>query len=228
MKAVILAAGVGKRMQPLTNNKPKALVEFKGKPLLEHVLQSLEKAGIKEAVVVVGFGGGMIRKRFGKAFGKMKLSYVKQRVQMGTAHAVMQAKGKLKGRFLVGSADVIVLPSLWKKLAAKKGFDAVVALREDRHPENYGVAIVSGKKLAAIIEKPSKKLESNLVNAGAYLFSQKIFAALEETKVSKRGEFELTDSINALAAKGRAGFVLYRGKCVDIGTVEELRQAEKA
>ncbi len=228
MKAVVLAAGLGKRMKPLTDSKPKALVEFRGKPLLEHVLQSLEKAGIKETVVVVGFGSKMIRKRFGNAFGKMKLSYVKQRVQMGTAHAVLQAKGKVGGKFLVGSTDVIVLPSLWKKLVAKKGFDAVVALREDRHPERYGVALVSGKKLKAIIEKPSKKLESNLVNAGAYLFSQKIFAALEETKVSKRGEFELTDSINALAAKGRAGFVLYRGKCVDIGTVEELRQAENA
>ena len=227
MKAVILAAGLGKRMKPLTNDKPKALVEFKGKPLLEHVLESLEKAGIKEAVIVVGFGSGMIRKRFGTAFGKMKLSYVKQRVQMGTAHAVLQAKEKVKGRFLVGHADVIVLPSLWKKLAAKKGFDAVVALREDKQPERYGVALVSGKKLEAIIEKPSKKLESNLVNAAAYLFSKKIFAELEETKVSKRGELELTDSINSLAAKGRAGFVVYRGKCIDIGTVEELRNAEK-
>lgn len=228
MNAVVLAAGLGKRMKPLTNKKPKALVEFKGKPLLEHVLQSLEKAGIKEAVVIVGFGSRMIRKRFGNAFGKMKLCYVEQKVQMGTAHAVLQAKGKVKGRFLVGHADVIVLPSLWKKLEAKKGFDAVVALREDKHPERYGVALVSGKKLEAIVEKPSKKPESSLVNAAAYLFGQKIFAAIEETKVSKRSEFELTDSINALAAKGKAGFVLYKGKCIDIGTVEELRRAEKA
>ncbi len=227
MKAIILAAGLGKRMRPLTNDKPKALVELKGKPLLEHVLQSLEKAGVKKAVIVVGFGKEMIRKRFGNVFGKMKLSYVEQRVAMGTAHAVLQAKGKIRGNFLVGSSDVIVLPQLWKKLAAKKGFDAVVALREDKHPEKYGVALISGKKIKAIIEKPSKKLESNLVNVAAYLFSQKIFAALEKTKVSKRGEFELTDSINALAAKGKAGFVLYSGKCIDIGTVEELRKAEK-
>lgn len=227
MKAVILAAGLGKRMRPLTNNKPKALVEFKGKPLLEHVLESIEKAGIKEAVIIVGFGSKKIKKKFGNVFGKMKLSYVEQKIQMGTAHAVLQAKGLVKGRFLVGHADVIVLSSLWKKLATKKNFDAVIALREDKHPERYGVALVSGKKLETIVEKPSKKLKSNLVNAAAYLFSQKIFAEIEETKVSKRGEFELTDSINSLAAKGKVGFVVYKGTCIDIGTINELRKAEK-
>ena len=228
MKAVILAAGLGKRMKPLTNGKPKALVELKGKPLLEHVLHSLEKAGIKEALIVVGFGRKMIRKRFGNAFGKIKLSYVEQRVQMGTAHAVLQAKDRVKGRFLVGSADVIVLPSLWKKLMQEKGKAVVVALRKEAHPEKYGIALVSGKKLETIIEKPKGKIESDLVNSGCYMFSQKIFPALEKTKVSKRGEFEITDSINSLAAKGKAGFVIYSGKCLDIGTLEELRKAEKS
>lgn len=227
MKAVILAAGLGKRMRPLTDKKPKALVRLGGKPLLEHVLESLKKAGIEETLLVVGFGADKIMKRFGKNFNGMKLSYVEQKIAMGTAHAVLQAKGRVKGRFLVGHADVIVLPSLWKSLAAAKGFDAVVALRLDPKPERYGVALVSGKKLVQIVEKPSAKLESNLVNAAAYLFSQKVFPALEETKVSERGEFELTDSINALAAKGKAGFVLYKGKCIDIGTVEELREAGK-
>ncbi len=226
MKAVILAAGLGKRMKPLTNDKPKALVEFKGKPLLEHVLQSFEKAGVKEAVIIVNFDCGKIEKKFGNSFGKIKLKYVEQRVAMGTAHAVLQVKGKVKGNFLVGSADVIVLPSLWKKLMQEKGKAAVVALRKDEHPERFGVAVVSEKKLLQIVEKPRKKIESNLVNSGCYMFSQKIFPALEETKVSKRGEFEITDSINSLATKGKAGFVVYTGKCLDIGTLEELRKAE--
>lgn len=228
MNAVILAAGLGKRMQPLTNDKPKALVKFKGKPLLEHVLQSFEKAGVKEAVIIVNFGSGKIEKRFGNVFGKMNLSYVEQRAAMGTAHAVLQAKGKVKGKFLVGSADVIVLPSLWKKLMQEKGKAAVVALRKEAHPERFGIALVSGKKLMQIVEKPKGKIESSLVNSGCYMFSQKIFPALEETKVSKRGEFEITDSINSLAAKGKAGVIVYNGKCLDIGTVKELRKAEAA
>jgi len=227
MKAVILAAGLGKRMRPLTKDKPKALVELKGKPLLEHVLESLKKAGVKEALIVIGFKGSSIRKRFGKQFGGMKLSYVVQRVPMGTAHAVLKAKGRVEGRFLVGSADVIVSPSLWKKLAGKKGFDAVVAVRPERNVQSFGVALVKGQRLLQLVEKPRKKLESGLVNAGAYSFSQRIFPALEATRVSSRGEFELTDSINALASKGKAGFVLYKGKCLDIGTKEDLKRAEK-
>jgi bifunctional UDP-N-acetylglucosamine pyrophosphorylase/glucosamine-1-phosphate N-acetyltransferase len=227
MKAVVLAAGLGKRMRPLTNDMPKALVKLKGRPLLEHVLQSLERAGVKQAVVVVGFKGGLIRERFGNRFGKLKLSYVLQRIPMGTAHAVLKAKGKVGGKFLVASADVIVQASLWKKLSEKKGFDAVVALRRESRPERFGIAIVSGKKLMQIVEKPLGKIESSLVNAGAYALSEKIFPVLRKTRVSSRGEFELTDSINALAAKGKVGFVVYKGKCLDISDLPALRKAEK-
>ncbi|MDP2974330.1 MAG: NTP transferase domain-containing protein [Candidatus Diapherotrites archaeon] len=74
MKAVILAAGQGVRMKPLTDDKPKALVELKGKPLLQHVLESLQKAGVREAVIVIGFTGEEVEKRFGTKFGKMRLS----------------------------------------------------------------------------------------------------------------------------------------------------------
>lgn len=230
MKAVVLAAGIGKRMRPLTNGRPKALVELGGKPLLEHVLQSLEGAGVKEAVIVTGYLGEKVRERFGKRFGKLKLSYVRQRIPMGTAHALLKARKKIGGsnRFLVGSADVIVKASLWKSLASKKGFDAVVALRREANPKRFGVALVSGKKLMQIVEKPLGKIESNLVNVGAYALSGKIFPVLRKTRVSSRGEFELTDSINALAAEGKASFVVYRGKCLDIGTKADLRKAEKA
>lgn len=227
MKAVILAAGLGKRMKPLTDDSPKALVELKEKPLLEHVLESLKKAGIEEALIVVGFGADKIMKRFGKNFNGMKISYAEQKIAMGTAHALLQAKGKIRGKFLVGSTDVIVSPKLWKGLASAKGFEAVVALREEEHPERYGVALVSGKRLKCIVEKPKEGIGSNLVNTGCYAFSQKIFPALEAVKISQRGEFELTDAINAIAAKGKAGFALHRGKCLDIGTIEDLEKAGK-
>jgi len=228
MKAVILAAGLGKRLRPLTNDKPKALVELKGKPLLEHVLESLEKAGVKETVLVIGHLGEKVRKRFGKMFGKMAISYVKQRVPMGTAHAVLKAKGRTRGRFLVGHADVIVKPSLWKKLMQRKDFDAVIALRKERQPEKFGVAITKGKRLVQIVEKPKTVAKDSLVNAAAYQFTQKIFPALESTRVSSRGEFELTDSINSIASKGKAGFEVYSGKCIDISDLKALKKAENS
>lgn len=228
MKAVILAAGLGKRMMPLTKDIPKALVELNGKPLVQHVLESLEKAGVKEALLVVGFGKEKIEQRFGKSFGKVKLGYVEQAISMGTAHAVLQAKGKVKGKFLVASGDVIFSASVWKKLWEKKGFDCVVALRKEKHPERFGVAIVKGKRLVEIVEKPGKNLGSGLVNAGAYCFSQKVFPALEKTKISARGEFEITDTVNNLASKGKTGFFVYGGKCLDVGTIADLKRAEKA
>lgn len=215
-------------MQSLTNNRPKALVELKGKPLLWHVLRSLEKAGVEEAIIVVGFLAELVKQHFGEKFGKMHLSYVEQRIPMGTAHALLQADGKVKGMFLAASCDVIVEPALWKALSKAGGFDAVVALRKEENTENFGVALVSGKRLEQIVEKPLGRIESNLVNAGCYAFSEKIFAALRKTKISERGEFELTDTINALAAKKRAGFVLCKGKCLDIGTIEDLQAAEKS
>jgi glucose-1-phosphate thymidylyltransferase len=155
----------------------------------------------------------------------MKLLYVVQNVAMGTGHALFQARKIAKGRFLVGYCDVIVEPGLWKKLSGVKGKDAVAALRREEHPERFGVALVSGKKLEAIVEKPAENLKSNLVNVVAYLFSEKIFPALEKIKMSSRNEFELTDAINALAAIGKAGFVVYKGKCLDIGTIEDLKGA---
>jgi NDP-sugar pyrophosphorylase family protein len=228
MKAVVLASGLGKRMRPLTNDRPKALVEFKGKPLLEHVLESLEKAGVEEAVIVVGYFPDLVKKRFGKRFGKVRLKYALQRIPMGTGHAVLQAKGKVRGKFLVCYGDVIVEPGLWKRLWKKQVFEAVVAVRPEKNPERFGVALTKGGKLVRIVEKPKTRVESSLVNAGAYAFSQKVFSALKGIKLSPRGEFELTDAVNALASKGKAGFVLYKGKCLDIGTLKELRLAEKA
>lgn len=227
MKALVLAAGKGTRLKPLTDNLPKAMVLLHGKPLLEHALVSLKKAGIKRVVVVVGYLKQKIIDYFGSNFEGVQIEYVEQKEQLGTAHAVLQAKRKMDGNFLVASADVIAAPILWKKLAAKKGFDAVVALRKEKNPKKFGVAAVRGKLLEAITEKPLHKTKSNLVNAGAYFFSQKIFAAIAKTKKSAHGEFELTDAINFLAQKKKAGFIKFGGKILDIGSLSDLKNAEK-
>ena len=226
MKAVVLAAGQGVRMLPLTQDRPKALVELDGKPLLWHVLSSLSKARVSETIIVVGFKSEMVKEKFGERFGKMKLSYVSQSFPMGTGHALFQARKTAGVRFLAGYCDVIVEPALWKKLAAAKGKDAVLALRHEKYPERFGVALTERKKLVAIVEKPEMKLGSDLVNVGAYLFTEKIFPALEKIKMSKRNEFELTDAINRVASEGKAGFAVYDGKCLDIGTIEDLENAK--
>lgn len=223
MKAIILAAGKGKRMRPLTTHKPKALIEFRGKPLLWHVLRQAEKAGIKEALIVIGFRGNSVKKFFGKKSGKISLNYAWQKKQLGTAHALKQAEGKTGKEFIVLSCDVIASFTLIKKIASKKGFDAVLALRKEKHPEKFGVVSVKNGRIIGLIEKPARP-EGNLVNAGIYRFKENVFDAISRVKKSGRNEFELTDAIKLMiASEKKVGFVKAGGKILDIGSLKDLK-----
>lgn len=228
MKALVLAAGRGVRMMPLTKDKPKAMVLFKGKPLLEHVLKEIEQAGITECGIVVGFNGEKIISYFGDRHGEMKLKYFKQERQLGTAHAVSTAEEWLNEDFLLLSADVLIDSSLLSKLMEKKGFSAVFTLRHDDFPERYGVVETEGELVKNIVEKPRKAKGDSLVNAGVYRFSTKIFNAIRKTNKSLRNEFELTDSIKILIDRGeKVGFVMLDGPCIDIGSIQDLERAEQ-
>ncbi len=226
MKTVILAAGKGTRMKPLTDNMPKAMVLLHGKPFLEHVLVSLKQAGIKEAVIVVGYLKEKIIDYFGTEFMGIKIEYAVQKKQLGTAHAVLQAKKFLKKDFLVGHSDIIAEPSVWRALLKANGFDVIAVVREDAEAEKFGVVETEGNRIVSVEEKPLKP-KSNLVLAGFYRFSPKVFSAIEKLKKSPRGELELTDAINFLAQKKKAGFVKFGGKIFDIGSLQDLKKAEK-
>jgi len=231
VKALILAAGLGKRMRPLTNEMPKAMALLKGKPLLEHVLAALKNSGIEEAVIVVGHLKEKIIEKFGNEFEGTKLKYVEQKEMNGTAKAIGLGKeffGKLDEDFIVLSADVIVPEKCLKELIEKNGFDVVILAREEEHPEKFGVLEIDKKKnlVFGLEEKPATP-KSNLVNAGVYKFSAKIFDVIEKTgKNALRNEFEITDSIKILLKERRkVGFVLCKEKILDIGSLEELENA---
>ncbi|MEM0360475.1 MAG: sugar phosphate nucleotidyltransferase [Candidatus Diapherotrites archaeon] len=229
MKALVLAAGKGARMMPLTEEKPKAMVQLNGKPLLEHVLKEVEKAGISECGIVIGYKGEKIRSYFGDSYKGMKLKYFVQEPQLGTAHAVATAEEWLKEDFLLLSSDVLVEWPLLERLSQKKGFAAVLSLRHDDFPERYGVVETDNNKVKKIIEKPDCTPENAFVNAGIYRFSPKIFEAIRKTKKSRRNEFELTDSIRILLESNeKVGFIEVSGPCLDIGSIEDLQRAEKA
>ena len=229
MKALVLAAGKGVRMRPLTSDKPKAMVLLKGKPLLEYTLKELEKAGIEECGIVIGHYGKKISSYFGESLDRMKLKYFVQAEALGTAHAVSVAEEWLDSDFLVGSADVIVEAGLYRELAKKRGFAAVVTVRHDDFPERYGVVRTDNDIVVEISEKPREVEKNAWVNAGIYRFSPAIFEAIRETKKSKRNEYELTDSIKILISKGkRVGVVQLEGGCMDIGDLRDLERAEKS
>ncbi|MAG21874.1 MAG: hypothetical protein CL943_01030 [Candidatus Diapherotrites archaeon] len=246
MKAVVLAAGRGIRLRPLTKDKPKALVELNGKPFLEWVLDALGSAGIKSTALVVGYLGEKIKERLGNNYNGMQLQYLQQETQLGTAKAIGLAKDFVGAdSFICTYTDVIADQRIFKELvsefAVDKGnvfdeavekvdrkFDAVIVGRNVRDPWRFGALKISDNKVLDIVEKPMIGQEpSKIINAGIYWFSPKIFEAIEATKKSDRGEFEITDSIKIMAVKGRVGFKLYDGKCIDISSKEDLEEAEE-
>ncbi|MCW3129434.1 MAG: sugar phosphate nucleotidyltransferase [Methanophagales archaeon] len=201
MQAVILAAGEGKRMRPLTYERPKVMLPIAGKPIIEHLLWEVKEVGINDFVFVVGYHDETIRDYFGKGErGDVTIQYVTQKTQLGTADALRRTEGLVEDKFLMLNGDTIVSAEDIRKVITD---DTNISLGviEVRNPEDYGVVETEGKKITKIHEK-MKEPPSNLINAGVYLLNESIFKALSKTDKSKRGEIELTDSLQLLIASG--------------------------
>jgi bifunctional UDP-N-acetylglucosamine pyrophosphorylase/glucosamine-1-phosphate N-acetyltransferase len=195
MQAIILAAGEGTRMRPLTWTKAKPLLEVAGKSLLERNLEQLEKAGCDSAVIVVGYRSEQIKQAFGDRYGTLKLSYVLQAEQKGTGHALLQAEQLAEEKFIVLMGD-----DLYGAQDVKACWNAglSIAASEVKDPQRFGVLVVSGSRMMDVVEK-SAQPPSNLANTGLYCMDKRIFAELRDVKQSPRGEIELTDAVRALA-----------------------------
>ena len=201
MKAVILAAGEGNRMRPLTYTRPKVMLPIANRPILEHLVIEMKKAGIKQFTFVVGYHGETIRQHFGDgARWGVSIDYVPQRKQLGTAHAVKMVEGFVKGKFLLANGDVLLKVDDIKKILAKDNI--ALSLIEVEDTRDLGVVELAGDKVKAIHEKVDKP-PSKLVNAGVYLLTPDIFPAIARTEKSPRGEYELTDSLQILLGDGR-------------------------
>ncbi len=196
MQAVILAAGKSTRTYPLTLTKPKPLLKILNKTIIEHNLDQLR--GIAdEAIIVTGYKSGMIREFLGDNYRGIKLKYVTQEETSGNASALNLAREYINGRFiLMFGDDLYSYVDIWNVL---KFNNAILAQRVD-NPSNFGVLKVEGDKFLEVIEKPQEFI-SDLVNIGCFVFSKKIFDVLDDIKLSKRGEYELTDAYNLLAQK---------------------------
>ena len=201
MKAVILAAGEGKRMRPLTYERPKVMLPIAGKPIIEHLLEEAKEAGIKDFVFVVGYHDETIRNYFGKGerWG-INLEYVTQKAQLGTADALIRTEGVVGNKFLMLNGDTIVSAEDIKKVITND-VNITLGCIKVRNPEDYGVVEIEGEKITKIHEKMRHPM-SNLINAGIYLLDESIFEVLQKTEKSKRGEFELTDSLQLLIESG--------------------------
>ena len=191
-------------MRPLTVTRPKVMLPVANRPMLEQIIISARDAGITEFVCVVGYMGDLVRAYFGdgERIG-VQIDYVEQKEQLGTAHAIGTVRELVGDRFLLLNGDAIVGSSDLRSIVSRKE-DVVMAVKEIENPVGYGVLKTADDRVVEIIEKPERAV-SNLVNAGIYLFSDAIFDAIDETKKSIRGEYEITDSIQSLIDGAGAG-----------------------
>jgi len=194
MKCVILAAGEGKRVHPLTYTRPKVMLPIANRPILEWNLLNAIGAGVKEFIFVVGYKSEMVRNYFGTGEKwKAKIEYINQGQALGTAHAIGMAE-KFAKDFIVLSGDTIFGKQDIKNILKK---EASMGLIEVETAEEYGIVETQGKKVLKIYEKMQNPF-SKVINAGIYHFDKRIFNYIKKTEKSIRGEYEITDSINTM------------------------------
>jgi len=229
VKGYILAAGEGLRMRPLTANIPKPLLPVAGKPFLEHNIDTLKDAGVKEIILLVGWRAHRIREHFGdgKDFG-VHIEYIEQEERLGTAHAIGMVKGLVDSAFFCLYGDVVLSKDSVKGMIAhhKKVKGSVMALTTVSDPRRYGAIIVEDGIVKDIIEKPDVP-PSNIINAGAYILEPEVFEAIAETKKSPRGEYEVTDSFKLLMKKSHMYTYLMTGEWIDVARPWDLLEANR-
>ncbi len=234
MKAVILAAGEGVRLRPLTLTRPKHLISIGGKPLLEHILDSLKAVGLNEALIVVYYMADRLQQFFGDGsnFG-MGLKYSLQEGVRGTADAAGLAKSYVNEDFLLIYGDLVVTPEIIKKVITlhKEEKPAVtMAVAPVDHPEHYGIVKLDDSRVTDIVEKPSPEgAPTNLANAGIYVLSPEIFDKIEQTPTSKRDELEITDSLRLLVQEKKSVLAVQipREEWLDVGRPWDLLDANQ-
>ncbi|THE64818.1 glucose-1-phosphate thymidylyltransferase [Salinadaptatus halalkaliphilus] len=221
MQAVVLAAGEGTRIRPLSASVPKPMLPVADRPLVAHTVDAAIAAGADEIVLVVGYEATTVREYFGSSYRDVPVRYAVQHEQAGTAHAVNVAREHLEGPFAVLNGD-----NLYDPAAIEQLFDAspAVCAVEVDNPRQYGVLRTDDGTISHIVEKPDEP-PTNLANAGAYAFPA---AAREwlDVATSERGEHEITDVI-ARVIDEYAVTPVTTDRWMDVGRPWELLEANE-
>ena len=231
MKAVVLAAGKGTRLRPLTEDKPKGLVEVDGKPILTHCLDQLVDLGADEFVVVVGYLKEKIIQHYGDEYQGIPITYAHQREQKGLAHALLTVEEHIDDDFMLILGDNIFQANLQDVVRRQREDRADAAFLVEEVPweeaSRYGVCDTNKYgEITDVIEKPADP-PSNLVMTGFYTFTPAIFDACRLVMPSDRGEYEISDAIDLLIRSGRTIDALrLKGWRVDVGYPEDRDRAE--
>jgi glucose-1-phosphate thymidylyltransferase len=224
MKGLILAAGVGSRLRPVTNHVPKPMLPIANKPTIHYSIELLRSAGVDDICVVTGHLADRLEQALGNGDQlHVHLSYRRQPEPKGLAHAVVCAADFISGEpFILLLGDTMYdmsLQGLRERFECTEP-DCLALVAPVSDPSRYGIAVLQEDRIIDLEEKP-KDPKSNLAMAGIYLFGPAVWKVLPDLKPSARGELEITDAIQMLVDNG--GKVLgevHHGWWHDTGTLD--------
>ncbi len=230
IKGIILAGGLGTRLNPLTKITNKHLLPIYDQPMIFHPLKRLVEAGIKDILIVTGgqHAGEFLRLLGdGSQFGLKRINYTYQEGEGGIAQALGLARHFARGkRMVVILGDNIFEKSLkpYVDRFRRQKTGARVLLKKVQDPQRFGVAAMKGRRITSIEEKP-KKPKSKLAVTGVYMYDERVFDIVKTLKPSRRGELEITDVNNAYVREGALEFDVLSGWWTDSGTFDSLLRA---
>jgi UDP-N-acetylglucosamine diphosphorylase/glucosamine-1-phosphate N-acetyltransferase len=188
MQAVILAAGEGKRVRPLTHSRPKALIPVANRPIIRYVIDALIQNGIRDIIVVVGYRKEQVTRYLNQL--EVPVTVVVQDKQLGTAHALKCAKPEIKGDFLLLPGDNYIDPGSISQVKDKRN---AMLVKEHPSPSNFGVVTLREGEVTHIIEKPEKS-PSFMVSTGIFSLTPGFFSYIRDN--------DITDAVSCMLEEG--------------------------
>jgi len=236
MNAVLLAAGRGTRMGQLTATTPKPLLPLRGRPIIEHILLSMRRAGVGRAIIVTGYRGEQIEGHLGDGSKLgLTLEYRRQHQPTGTATALLLARDALGDEpFLLSWGDIVVDERVYSDLAGafdSAPCDALLCVNPVDDPWRGAAVTVDAEwRVTRLVEKPPRgTAQTRWNNAGIFMFDNLVLTYAEGVSASERGEYELPQAIAAMVAEGRnVRAHPLTGFWSDLGTPADLTAAEEA
>ncbi len=232
MKGVILAGGLGSRLQPLTNVTNKHLLPIYDQPMIFYPLRALVRAGIRDILIVTGgsSAGDFLRLiGNGSVFGLKDVHYTYQKGEGGIAEALGLAEHFIDGeKVVVILGDNIFHSSLVSHVESFRcqPLGAKILIKKVQDPQRFGVVTFKGKHVRAIEEKP-KRPKSNYIVTGIYMYDSQVFDIIKTLKPSRRGELEITDVNNAYIQRHQMTYEILKDWWSDCGTFDSLLRASQ-
>jgi len=231
LKSIILCAGKGTRLRPLTHTSAKHLIPIANKPVLFYAIEMISDCGIKDIGIIIGETGEDIKSELkeGSKWG-VNISYIEQKEALGLAHAVSVAKDFLgEDKFLMYLGDNLLKNGVesYADKFIQGNYNAFVLLTEVDNPKQFGVAELKEGRVVRVVEKPKVPV-SNLALIGVYFFDKNVHQAIGSIKPSARGELEITDAIQWMIDNGyKVGAEVIRGWWKDTGKPDDILEANR-